>query len=427
MRISSSIALALILCGSLSSQSYTSYFTGDINDVSTSPLAGTCLMGGASEHDEAMIWFLERADGGDVLVLRASGSDGYNSYFYSQLGVAINSVETIVFNSSSASSDPYVLQQIANAEAIWFAGGDQWDYVSYWRGNEAGELLRDHILVKQAPIGGTSAGMAILGQSYFTAENGTITSAAALNNPFSSNMTIASDDFLPTPFLEACITDTHYDDPDRRGRHMSFLARMSTSSGALSFGIACDEYTSVCIDENGIARAYGYSPTYDDNVYFLKVDCEGEFLPEVCESGSPLTWDRENAAVKVYHIEATEEGDAYLDLNDWHTGEGGVWENWWVDSGALFTAPGSSTLCPTELTDISSIPMDVFPNPGSSMLNMENLGQGAVLSLFDLSGRTVDLERVSATTYDTSSLPNGTYIIQIDQEGNYYRTIWIKE
>ena len=37
-------------------------------------------MGGASENDAAMAWFLERAGGGDVLVLRASGSDGYNDY-----------------------------------------------------------------------------------------------------------------------------------------------------------------------------------------------------------------------------------------------------------------------------------------------------------------------------------------------------------
>ena len=91
------------------------------------------MMGGASEHDEAMKWFLQRCNGGDVLVLRASGSNGYNAYMYSQLGVDINSVETIVCNSPDASFDPYVHQQINQAEGIWFAGGDQWDYVSYWR------------------------------------------------------------------------------------------------------------------------------------------------------------------------------------------------------------------------------------------------------------------------------------------------------
>ena len=43
------------------------------------------MMGGATEDDNAMKWFLERANGGDVLILRASGSDGYNQYLYSQL------------------------------------------------------------------------------------------------------------------------------------------------------------------------------------------------------------------------------------------------------------------------------------------------------------------------------------------------------
>ena len=39
-------------------------------------------MGGASEDDEAMKWFLKRANGDDVLVLRASGSDGYYESIY---------------------------------------------------------------------------------------------------------------------------------------------------------------------------------------------------------------------------------------------------------------------------------------------------------------------------------------------------------
>ena len=98
-------------------QPYTSYFTGNTTDVVTTPVGGLCLMGGATESDPAMVWFLERASGGDVLVLRASGSNGYNDYMYSDLGVTLNSVETIVCNSASASNDPYVHQRIQKAEA----------------------------------------------------------------------------------------------------------------------------------------------------------------------------------------------------------------------------------------------------------------------------------------------------------------------
>ena len=99
-------------------QNYTSYFTGSTNNISTSPLGGICLMGGSTEDDNAMRWFLEQANGGDILVLRTSGSDGYNEYLYSQLGISVNYVETIVFNSSSAVNENYIHEKILGAEAI---------------------------------------------------------------------------------------------------------------------------------------------------------------------------------------------------------------------------------------------------------------------------------------------------------------------
>ena len=57
---------------------YKSFFTGNKNDKIGSPKGGICLMGGSRENDNAMRWFLNQADGGDILVLRASGSNGYN-------------------------------------------------------------------------------------------------------------------------------------------------------------------------------------------------------------------------------------------------------------------------------------------------------------------------------------------------------------
>ena len=129
-------------------------------------------MGGATEDNNAMRWFLQRANGGDVLVIRASGADGYNAYFYNDLGVAINSVETLVFNNVQAASDPYVLERINRAEAIWIAGGDQNNYVIFWRGTPLAAAINQRIANDQLVIGGTSAGMAILGGVYFSASNG---------------------------------------------------------------------------------------------------------------------------------------------------------------------------------------------------------------------------------------------------------------
>jgi cyanophycinase-like exopeptidase len=178
------------------SQGYTSYFTGNPSNITVNTEFGVCLMGGATEHDNAMRWLLQKANGGDVVVLRSSGSNGYNDYLYSELGVPVNSVETLVITSVEGAINPYVLDKVANAEMIWFAGGDQYNYVSFFKDNALEDLLNQHVSVKQAPIGGTSAGMAILGGKYFSGANGTITSATAMSNPYHPNVTLEGYSFF---------------------------------------------------------------------------------------------------------------------------------------------------------------------------------------------------------------------------------------
>lgn len=80
------------------------------------------------------------------------------------------------------------MEQIANAEAIWMAGGNQWNYVDYWRNSQMGQNINENIANKNIVIGGTSAGMAVLGGIYFTAQFGTITSMTALQNPYNNTL-----------------------------------------------------------------------------------------------------------------------------------------------------------------------------------------------------------------------------------------------
>ena len=234
------------------SQGYTSYFTGNNTNISTNTEFGVCLMGGATEHDNAMKWLLQKANGGDVVVLRSSGSNGYNNYLYSELGIQVNSVETLVITSVAGATNPYVLNKVANAEMIWFAGGDQYNYVSYFKNNQLEDLLNNHINIKNAPIGGTRAGMAILGQFNFSAKNGSNTTSQALAKPYHPNVTKGYDDFLNVPFLQNVITDTHYDNPDRRGRHATFMARNRNLVNENVYGIACNEFVAVCIGDDGL-------------------------------------------------------------------------------------------------------------------------------------------------------------------------------
>jgi cyanophycinase-like exopeptidase len=361
-------------------QLYTSYFTGDTTDVSPQPESGVCLMGGATENDNAMRWFLKKAKGGDVVVIRVTGSDGYNDYMFSELGITVNSVESILIPSVAAANSPYVRRQLLNAEAIWIAGGDQGSYTSFWKNTAVDSALNNLINIKKGVVGGTSAGMAIMGQAYFNALNGTVTSAVALSSPYHPKVSIGYNDFLFNPKMDGVITDTHFDSPDRSGRMVTFLARCVTDYGKAFMGIACDEYCAVCIGDDLKAYVYGKYPQNDDNVYFIQPDtCTAPYGPETCVAGTPLTWNRNNAALRVYRLKAENTGSKYFDLNTKNTGEGGEWLNWHVNNGVLQQTTSATAPCITIGITNDAAPepsFAVYPNPATDLLMVESFSDG---------------------------------------------------
>ena len=374
-------------------------------------------MRGATENDNAMIWFLNRCDGGDVLVIRASGSDGYNDYLFEELNVNVNSVETIVFNDSEASTDPYILQKIKQAEGIWIAGGDQWDYVSYWRNTAIDSLINDALINRSVVIGGTSAGMAVLGGFYFSAKNGTVTSAEALANPYNSKVQVDSSAFLNIPILYDVITDTHFDNPDRRGRSTVFLARILTDFGHDAKGIACGEYTAVCIPSDGNALVYGSG---NHKAYFIQTNCElQDRSPETCTSGIPLTWNRNMQALKVYRITGTDTGTNTFNLNDWETGTGGYWENWYINNGTLFVSPGEKINCSGLGTTETKIENDIYiyPNPAEDKIFIQGSKYlSGDFEIFNAMGKPINYSGILDLTefsLDVSKLKPGMYYLKI--------------
>ncbi|MBK8883813.1 MAG: T9SS type A sorting domain-containing protein [Bacteroidales bacterium] len=409
-------------------QTFTSYYTGSPFDTLTTPEGGVCLMGGAGEHDEAMKWFLKRSQKGDILVLRASGADGYNNYLFTELGVQVNSVETIVFNNKSASLESYIHQKIKNAEAIWFAGGDQWDYISYWRNTAIDSLINDGIINRNIVIGGTSAGMAILGGYYFSARYGTITSAEALSDPYTIRMTVDSALFLKNNYLRNVITDTHYDDPDRSGRHVGFMARIITDWGKEAKGIGADAYSALCIDTSGVAHCYGAYPKRNDYLYFLQTNCESAHQgPENCSSGNPLEWNRGSKAIRVYKINGTQSGENTFNLKDWKSGNGGSWENWYVNHGVLFKLPGNAIDC-TDPTGIDSgleeNGINIYPNPvtgGSFHLECPDIVVKQVF-ICDGNGRIIKIFKGKWMNHKiiyTSGLGQGVYFLLVETDRDF--------
>jgi cyanophycinase-like exopeptidase len=400
----------------LVAQNYTEYATGSATDITTNHQFGVCMMGGASENDDAMIWFLEKANGGDVVVLRASGSDGYNNYMYSGLGVSINSVTTFVFNNEAGALDPYVLQKVENAEAIWFAGGDQYDYVSYFKDNAMEDALNAFINTKQGVIGGTSAGMAILGGGYFSAENGTVTNAQALSNPYHNRMTLGYNDFLDIPFLEHVITDTHYDDPDRRARHVAFLARYSTDNNMRAFGIACNEYTAVCINDAGRAYVFGEYPDYPEFAFFLQANCVGDFMPETCIDGQPLVWDQGGEAIKVAKIPGLYSAENYIDLTDWSNSQGVIWENWTVINGSFSASSTGNPECDLlSVTENEMLDLAVGPNPFKDVIRIDFQLASFEVRVYNLFGKQV-AHYTNQSQIETSKLASGLYFVKVSSE-----------
>ncbi len=316
----------------------TFFHTGSTTDVQTSPEAGILLAGGNTDNDNAMRWFLQRADGGDIVVIRASGSDGYNNYLYSDLSIPLNSVTTIVIPNRTAANSQEVYDAMIKAEALFIAGGNQWDYINYWKNTLVHDAIQYLIDEKGITLGGTSAGLAVLGEVVYTAQNNTVWSTEALGNPYHFRITL-DNEFLQVPFLEEVVTDSHYnrvqdDDHDRKGRHVAFMARMTADWQMEAKGIGVNEYTAVAVDENGLARVFG-DPSYDDFAYFLKVNAGA---PEVCENNTPLTWNHGGQALSVYKILGNPQGSNSFDLNDWQTASGGEWQSWYVVSGQLFEA-----------------------------------------------------------------------------------------
>ena len=403
---------------SIIAQGYTSYFTGNTTDVTRTTTAGLCLMGGATEHDNAMRWLLQRANGGDVVVLRSSGGNGYNDYLYSGLGVNVNSVETLVITSIAGATNPYVLDKVAHAEMIWFAGGDQYNYVSYFKDNALEDLINQHVNVKLAPIGGTSAGMAILCGKYFSAQNGSVTSAEALSNPYNSNITLGNNDFLNIPFMQNVTTDTHFDSPDRKGRLTTFLGRIATDTGLRSFGVASNEYVAICIDATGKASVFGDYPNYQEFAYFLQSNCQPEFVPEACQSGSPFIWNRGGEAVKVYKVPGTMNGTNYFQLSDWQSGFGGTWEHWSVSNpGNVVQTAGTSPICALRTEEFTASEISITPVPFDDQITIEGL-QKSIIKIYDSNAKLIfEKEGSQKETINTISFPSGVYVVAINIAG----------
>ena len=302
-------------------------FTGDTADVVTPTRGGVALIGGGGDVAGAFKWMIGRSGGGNVVVLRASSNYLYNKTIDS-LG-KVHSVETLLIDSRTLADNEAVARVIRNAEMLFIVGGDQSNYMNFWRNTKTSEAINYLLNVKKVPVGGTSAGCAVLTGMYYSGEGGSAT-AAILRNPYDSIVKLYNNDFLHPAYLANVLSDMHYLTRHRQGRHITFLSRIITDWKIFPKGIAMDEKTAVCIDDKGNATVFGAS-----KAYFLLTDPAK--APEKCKPGQPLEWKAGEKAIKVYEIQGSEEGNGNFSVVDFSSEKatGGTWWWWWVEDGEL--------------------------------------------------------------------------------------------
>jgi len=224
--------------------------------------------------DKAFVWMRSTLSTdktsrlGDVVVLTAEGDSDLASQIYN--AAPFNSVQTINLPSPTQRDLRQAASIVEKAEAVFFDGGHQAAYVA-WAGSPLMAAVQ-HVYDRGGVVGGSSAGLAILGQYVYSAIKGSVHSKEALANPFSSLLTFTHN-MLKFPPLAGWITDTHFDTRSRFGRLTSFMARQiadGTVSGTTPqvHGVGIDEDDAVVVDKTGKAKLL-QSPSGTGAAYFL--------------------------------------------------------------------------------------------------------------------------------------------------------------
>ena len=198
----------------------------------------------------------------------------------------------------------------------------------FWQDTPVEDAIND-VAAKPAPIGGTSAGMAILGEfAYAALSDASLTAEHALMDPFHEDLTLARD-FLVLPALGNILTDQHLQERDRIGRTVAMLARLVDDGWTpRARAIAADRETALHIDPAaGMARVFATADHETPYVYFMRTTG----IPEVCEPGVPLTF----GDIEVYRIGP---GGSF-DLNAWR-GEAGISYTLGAEAGVLVSSRG---------------------------------------------------------------------------------------
>ena len=232
---------------------YKTWLAGDEAKATPDPVKGGLLLsGGGDWAPDAFKWFVGQAGHGHIVVLRASGSTEANDAFMKEVG-GVTSVRTFLITNRKAASDPKLVAAVKAADGVFFAGGDQSNYVRMWRGTPLNEAL-DADYKAGKPIGGTSAGLAVLGVYLYGAmDGGSIDAPSALADPLGSAVTVEGN-FFHFDLLSHIFTDSHFDTRARLGRLVAFLTKAQPMTTEPLTGLGIDESSAIAVELDGTAH-----------------------------------------------------------------------------------------------------------------------------------------------------------------------------
>ena len=299
---------------------YRSWLKGDPTDVRVTTMPGVMLEGGRADRRDAWAWFLQHAGYGDILILCATCDAAYNPYVMSTH--AVDSVQTLKLTKRRAAFDPFVLASMQSADGVFIAGGDQSDYVRIWRDTPIAAAI-DALIARGGPVGGISAGLAVLGNFVFAAQKNTITSKRALLDCFNHKITLRRD-MLQVPDLVSTIADSHFSQRGRLGRTLTFMARTIRDGWTTDAkGIGVDEATALLVEGDGSATVIGAGAAW-----FIRMSADDV---RTCERHRPL----ETRFVPVHVVS---KGDTF-DLASWSGGAEPTRRVKAIDGGLLWATP----------------------------------------------------------------------------------------
>jgi cyanophycinase-like exopeptidase len=198
---------------------------------------------------------------GDLVILTSTAGDASSDVW---LLAGFASVQTLALLDGATPSDFALAGQIlGNAEAVWLTGGDQAKYVR-WQNTPLTTGITN-VYARGGSVGGTSAGMIVLGQFVNDALNTiseNITTQLAVADPYDQRMHFTRE-LVQLPPLLRCITDPHFIARDRMGRLATFMARQVQDGFAQPdmLGIGVDDGAALAIDKNGVGTRLGEAGT----------------------------------------------------------------------------------------------------------------------------------------------------------------------